>query len=95
MKPGSFKTKVGNIAIRNMLYKNQFELTVPGAGFIVAKASVGDIVKIQTISDDGDPQSTEPFDLLRTGEFLIYNTRHTFKNTRHDVVMTVCKLVRG
>jgi len=95
MKPGSFKTKVGNVAIRNMLYKNQFELTVPGAGFIVAKASVGDIVKIQTISDDGDPQSTEPFDLLRTGEFLIYNTRHTFKNTRHDVVMTVCKLVRG
>lgn len=95
MKPGSFKTKVGNIAIRNMLYKNQFELTVPGAGFIVSKASVGDIVKIQTISDDGDPQSTEPFDLLRTGEFLIYNTRHTFKNTRHDVVMTVCKLVRG
>ena len=95
LKQSSFTNKLVNRSIRNMLYKNQFEVTVPGAGFIVSKASVGDIVTIQTISDDGDPESTEVFDNLRTGDFLIYNTRHTFKNTRHDVVMTVCKLVRG
>jgi hypothetical protein len=95
LKESSFTNKLVNRSIRNMLYKNQFEVTVPGAGFIVSKASVGDIVNIQTISDDGDPESTEVFDNLRTGDFLIYNTRHTFKNTRHDVVMTVCKLVRG
>ena len=78
-----------------MLYKNQFEVTVPGAGFIVSKASVGDMVKIETISDDPDPNATNPLDQLRSGDFLIYNTRHTFKGNRHDVVMSVCKLVRG
>jgi len=78
-----------------MLLKNMFEITVPGAGFIVSKASVGDIVTVNTISDDGDTTTSETLDLLRSGDFLIYNVRHTFKNTRHDVVMSVCKLVRG
>jgi hypothetical protein len=95
MKPSSFTNKVTNRSIRNMLYKNMFEVTVPGAGFIVSKASVGDMVRIETISDDGDSKTSISFDQLRTGDFLIYNTRHTFKNTRHDVVMTVCKLVKG
>ena len=95
VKPGSFNTKVGNYAIRNMLLKNRFEVTVPGTGFIVSKASVGDIVTINTISDDGDTTTNATFDRLRTGDFLIYNVRHTFKNTRHDVVMSVCKLVKG
>ena len=95
IKTGSFTTKIGNYAIRNMLLKNMFEVTVPGAGFIVSKASVGDIVSINTISDDGDNTTSATFDQLRSGDFLIYNVRHTFKNTRHDVVMSVCKLVRG
>jgi hypothetical protein len=95
MKPGSFTTKVGNYAIRNMLLKNMFEVTVPGAGFIVSKASVGDIVSINTLSDDGDNTTSATFDQLRSGDFLIYNVRHTFKNTRHDVVMSVCKMVNG
>lgn len=95
MKPSSFTNKVNNRSIRNMLYKNMFEVTVPGGGFIVSKASVGDMVRIETISDDGDSKASVSFDQLRTGDFLIYNTRHTFKNTRHDVVMTVCKLVKG
>lgn len=91
----TFTNKIGNVSVRNMLYKNQFEVTVPGAGFIVSKASVGDMVKIETISDDPDPNATNPLDQLRSGDFLIYNTRHTFKGNRHDVVMSVCKLVRG
>ena len=95
LKPGTFTVKVGNYAIRNMLLKNMFEVTVPGAGFIVSKSSVGDIVSINTISDDGDNTTSATFDRLRSGDFLIYNVRHTFKNNRHDVVMSVCKLVRG
>jgi len=95
LKPGTFTVKVGNYALRNMLYKNMFEVTVPGAGFIISGASVGDMVTINTISDDGDTTTNATLDRLRSGDFLIYNVRHTFKNTRHDVVMSVCKLVRG
>ena len=95
IKSQDFNVKLGNYAIRNMLLKNMFEVTVPGAGFIVSKASVGDIVTINTLSDDGDNTTSATFDQLRSGDFLNYNVRHTFKNTRHDVVMSVCKLVRG
>jgi len=92
---GKFKLKMKNVAMRNMLYKNMFDVTVPGAGFIVSKASVGDIVKLNVLSDNSDPDSEDKFDKLRSGEFLIYNARHTFKDTRHDVAMTVCKIVRN
>jgi hypothetical protein len=95
LKPGTFTVKVGNYAIRNMLYKNMFDVTVPGAGFMVSGSSVGDIVTINIISDDGDNTRDATLDRLRSGDFLIYNVRHTFKNTRHDAVMSVCKLVRG
>jgi hypothetical protein len=94
--PIKFQKKVENLAVRNMLYKNMFEVTVPGAGFIIAKASVGDIVRIDVLADNAENEnSSEKFDQLRSGDFLIYNIRHTFKNTRHDVAMTVCKLTRG
>jgi hypothetical protein len=95
LDPAKFRKKIENLAVRNMLYKNMFDITVPGAGFIVSKASVGDIVKINVLSDDNNPKSEQKFDELRSGEFLIYNARHTFKDTRHDVAMTVCKLERG
>jgi hypothetical protein len=95
LEPIKFLTKIKNIAIRNMLYKNMFEVTVHGAGFMIAKASVGDIVRINVLSDDINASTTKNnFDSLRSGDFMIYNVRHTFKDTRHDVAMTVCKLVR-
>ena len=94
--PIKFRKKIENIAIRNALYKNMYEVTVPGTGFIISKASVGDIVRINVLADNVDNEnSTEKLDRLRSGDFLIYNTRHTFKQTRHDVAMTVCKLTRG
>lgn len=91
--PSKFLSKISSMSAQAMLYKNMFDVTVPGAGFITSKASVGDIVNIQVLNDNNDPESTEKFDSLRSGDFLIYNARHTFKDTRHDVAMTVCKLV--
>tara|TARA_R110002096_G_scaffold69149_7_gene166421 strand:- start:26358 stop:27728 length:1371 start_codon:yes stop_codon:yes gene_type:complete len=90
-----FKKKVDNLAIRNMLYKNMFEVAVPGAGFIMSGASVGDIVSIATVADNAlAAEGGRQLDSFKSGSFLIYNTRHTFKGTRHDVVMTVCKLAK-
>lgn len=90
------KTKIENISVRNMLFKNMFEVTVPGAGFIISKASVGDIIRINVVADNvNNDKSSEKFDRLRSGDFLIYSARHTFKDTRHDVAMSVCKLTRG
>lgn len=91
-----FKKKIANISVKNMLYKNMMEVTVPGAGFLISQASVGDIIRIQVLADNvNNESSTDKFDSLRSGDFLIYNVRHNFRDTRHDVSMTVCKLTRG
>lgn len=87
--------KIESMATRNMLYKNMYDVTVPGAGFIVSKASVGDIVRLDVLGDNNDPNRSEALDQSRSGNFLIYNTRHVFRDTRHNVAMTVCKLERG
>lgn len=90
-----FLKKIESMAVRNLLYKNMYDVTVPGAGFIVSKASVGDIVRLDVIGDNNDPKRNQKLDQSRSGNFLIYNTRHTFRDTRHNVAMTVCKLERG
>lgn len=91
-----FMKKIESLAIRNMLYKNMFEVSIPGVGFIMAGASVGDIVRLNVISDNSllDQKDSKKLDAMKSGDFLIYNTRHQFKETRHDVVMTVCKIVK-
>ena len=90
------KYKVSNIAIRQMLFKNMYELTVPGTGFLISQASVGDIVNLKVLSDEVSTDKKENvYDTVKSGDFLIYNVRHTFKDTRHDTVMTVCKLTRS
>lgn len=90
-----FLKKIENLAYRNLIYKNMIDVTVPGPGFIASGGSVGDKVRINVLNDNNNPESPDQLDMLKSGDFLIYNTRHTFRDTRHDVAMTVFKLERG
>lgn len=90
-----FLKKIENQAYRNLIFKNMFDVTVPGPGFIASGGSVGDKVRINVLNDNNNPESPDQLDMLKSGDFLIYNTRHTFRDTRHDVAMTVFKLERG
>jgi hypothetical protein len=92
---GNYLKEVEAAAYRNAIFKNMFDVTVPGPGFIRSEGSVGDRIRINVLSDDNDPDSPQPLDKLRSGDFIIYNTRHTFKDTRHDVAMTVFKFEKG
>ena len=95
ISPSMFLKKIESMAYRNLMFKNMFDVTVPGPGFIKSGGSVGDKVRINVLNDNNNPESPDQLDGLRSGDFLIYNTRHTFKDTRHDVAMTVFKLERG
>ena len=95
VSPAMFLKKIENLAYRNAIFKNMIDVTVPGPGFIKSGGTVGDRIRINILSDNNDPDNTQPLDQLRSGDFLVYNTRHTFKDTRHDVAMTVFKLERG
>jgi hypothetical protein len=90
-----FLKNIENLAYRNLIYKNMIDVTVPGPGFIASGGSVGDKIRINVLNDDNNPESPNQLDKLKSGDFIIYNTRHTFRDTRHDVAMTVFKLERG
>jgi len=93
-----FKKKIENTAILNHLYKNMMNVIVEGAGFIVSKASVGDIVNIKVVNDSVEMSQTgsedDLIDATRSGDFIVYDTRHTFRGTQHIVSMNLCKLER-
>lgn len=91
-----FKKKLENRALLNHMYKNMFNVVVEGAGFIIAKASVGDIVNLKVVNDNVESSSVATEDDLidksKSGDFIIYDTRHTFQGTQHTVSMNLCKL---
>lgn len=95
VSPSMFLKKIESSAYRNLIYKNMMDVTVPGPGFIASGGTVGDRIRINVLNDDNNPDATEQLDKLRSGDFIVYNTRHTFRNTRHDVAMTVFKLEKG
>ena len=92
------KKKLENKAILNHMYKNMMNVLVEGAGFIVAKAGVGDIVNLQVVNDNIETSRTasenDLIDKAKSGDFIIYDTRHTFAGTQHSVSMNLCKLER-
>lgn len=89
-----YLTKMKNIAMRNALYKNMIDIEIPGAFIHFNRVGVGDLVRVSVLSDDTDDQEYV-FDRLRSGEYLIYNLRHTYRDTVHKVAMTLCKIERG
>lgn len=90
-----FLKKVQSGAFRNMIFKNMYDITVAGPGFIKSGGSVGDRIRINVISDSLDEGATNRLDKLRSGDFIVYNTRHQFSGTVHNVAMTVSKLEAG
>lgn len=89
-----YLTKLRNRAMRNALYKNMIDITVSGAFFNMNQCGVGSLINVNVLSDDVNNKEYN-FDELRSGKYLIYNVRHTYRDTVHKVAMTLCKLERG
>ena len=72
------------------------DVYVNGTAFFISKASVGDIVNLKIINDDADiglfSNEDTLLDKRKSGDHLIFRTRHTFSGTQHTVAMTVCKM---
>ena len=93
-----FIKKLEGRALKNHLFKNQFQAIVTGTAFFLAKAAVGDIVRLKVVNDNTEvtDRSSEDdlIDKSKSGDFLIYDIRHTFQNTSHTVNMNLVKLVK-
>lgn len=87
-------SKFSTNAVMAMLYKNAYEVTIDGSLLLREKKGVGDVISIDIISDYLNIEEKKSLDKLKSGDFLILSTRHTFRVPTHNVVLTVAKLSR-
>lgn len=93
-----YSIKLKNHAIRNLLFRNMLNIVVPGVGIIHSKVSVGDTIKVNFLSSNSsnDSLDTETLtDKNKSGNYMIYSTRHTFRDTKHFVSMAITKLTKN
>jgi hypothetical protein len=88
--------KLEGTAVKNLLFKNMRTVVVPGTAFLVGKAAVGDIVNLNIRNDNTENATNEDntLDQNKSGHYLIHDLRHTFRETSHEVAMSVSKLER-
>lgn len=82
-------------SIRSMIERNRIEVFVPGTGLFLRKVTVGDTVSINFLSSDttvDQSNEDEKYDKQKSGNYLIYSIRHTFKDRLHNASMTVTKI---
>lgn len=84
--------KVRPEALRTMLYRNLIQVALSGTRFLSEQLSVGDIIEIQfptafTENDGAGMSSGE-----RSGYYLLYDLRHVFRDSKHFVTASVCKI---
>ena len=90
----SLLNKVRPLALRSMLARNMIEIMVDGIGILEDKLSVGDIIKVQFVTEDTESKALGGSNLERSGYYLIQNCRHIFETERHDAVLMICKVAQ-
>jgi len=95
---GRHLKKLESASIKDLLVKNMMSITVPGTAFFLGKAAVGDTVNLSVVNDNLEvgkqSNADDMLDKNKSGKHLIYDLRHTFRGTEHEVTMNVCKLER-
>lgn len=90
--------KLRNRAMRNFLYRNMMNIIVPGTALIYSKVSVGDIIRCNFITsrmNTSIENSEELLDKDKSGDYVIYATRHIFKDSRHFVSLNISKIQKS
>jgi hypothetical protein len=85
--------KIRSVALFSMLDKNMIEVSVPGTAILAKKICCGDIINISFLNSGANVRE-EPYDLAKSGNYFVFDTRHMFKEGLHTVFARVTKLNR-
>ena len=73
---------------------NVFTISVPGQPYLLEnRAGVGSIIKLNYAEPTLDPHRMSEVDKNRSGNFLVYRTRHKFVDGLYDAHLDIVKLV--
>jgi len=79
-------------SVRNLLGKSVLEIEVPGLHVIPqgGNKTLGRIVSVVSVADG--EQFDEVFDRKRTGDYMIYTTRHTLTPNNYSAALSLVKI---
>ena len=87
-----YALKVRANILRQALLSNTVTMVVPGIAFLISKATVGDVCKMNVLSPQGD--DVKIYDERWSGDYIVYRTKHVFRETTHNVTCDITKLNR-
>ena len=87
-----FSLRVKNNLIRQSLLDNLITMVVPGIAFLLSKATVGDLVRMNVLSPQDNDE--EIYDKRWSGDYIVYRTKHVFRETTHNVTCEITKFNR-
>ena len=91
---GEYKRKVVSHVVKNYLVKSPITITVPCRLFIGGENNftIGRLIDLKFLSSDQTQGSEIAIDTKKSGQYLIYSTRHMLKRENYHIVMTCVKL---
>jgi len=91
---GSYKKSIISIALKNFLTKSPITIQVSGRDFLFGDVSrtIGNTIRI--IFHDNNPESPQgiKIDTQKSGDYIIYATKHMFSIERYDIKLLCAKL---
>tara|TARA_R110000868_G_scaffold382366_1_gene648944 strand:- start:25055 stop:26380 length:1326 start_codon:yes stop_codon:yes gene_type:complete len=89
------KLKITSKALRAFLVRNVMDIALPGKNFLNGSYSstVGNQITLSFLKNDTETMSYSNYeDTKKSGTYLIYQLKHSFKRERYDVIASVVKL---
>jgi len=97
-RPSFYKHKPLSNAFKSLLSYDTLVAVVDGYDFTIPQHlnTIGRVMSFLFISTQTDPETLrEQFDKQKTGNYLIYAAKHSFKSEGYDVTLTAVKLTHG
>ena len=82
-------------ALRNFLVRNVMDVVLPGRNFLNSKYSstIGNQIRLNFLKSDVNfKEADDLYDKKKSGKYLIYALKHSFKRERYDVIASCVKL---
>ena len=88
------KKVIGNVLKKHLL-KAPITIKVSGVGFLKPQTNMtlGNTVRLYFLSNKpAEEKATSNWDMKRSGDYLIYATKHSFTTERYDISLTCAKM---
>lgn len=95
---GGHKKKLIATALKNLLAKSTIEIRVAGKEFINGTESVpvhytiGNTISLMFMSNINSSMQSQKIDPKKSGDYIIFQAKHTFIGERHDLTLLCAKV---